>query len=186
MHTPGFDGILNGGDHWSGNKRRVSSGGSFMHRGDLETDAPRDEKALEIKEEEEESSQLLKPDRLSEDNSSHASSSSPSAPSINPPGSDLNEMENVMNDLSVNSRPNSGNHVAGMGLEAGTLGSAPTDLSILASIEWSYLDFSGNIQGMHPTLSCFTHSQLRPSYQVHFGRTPCKLGTISNTSPMTF
>ena len=54
-HGSGFDGILNSGEtQWGGKRRVASSGASLGTRGDPDPDSQRDDKPIQIKEEEEE------------------------------------------------------------------------------------------------------------------------------------
>jgi PERQ amino acid-rich with GYF domain-containing protein len=189
--TPGFDGILNSGETWT-SRRRASESGTRLNsgiplRGDGDGE-PQSASRLKIDEEEEEHHRHSgsTPDPVGQDASSqnlgHPPGDSPQGvePSINNdvPLSSVNGNESptscafhsatqpVPADVvTVQSSPNSA-----------PMTTAPLPVANPASIEWSYLDPQGQVQGMTQT-SRPPGAELITSLQARSRLSLCRSGT---------
>lgn len=134
-YTPGFDGILNGGDSWVA-RRRASEG--ILKGGGPSREASgdySDSGGLEIKEEDE-----LGQD--AEDGNQERVHSFQPDPS--PPGPDTRKMTQAPADTQTETPQR---YLESNGQNA-TLGmKPPPGITDLASVEWSYLDPQGQVQG---------------------------------------
>ncbi|KIK70410.1 hypothetical protein GYMLUDRAFT_32416 [Collybiopsis luxurians FD-317 M1] len=138
-HTPGFDGVLNGGDSWVA-RRRASEGIVTKASANPARDPGEDPKEVEIREEDEENN--------------------PDSQSKPEPQPGPNDKENSIVSGLVLERPdNIESTIAQMAIDApgqsATNSPASTSASIgppppgidLANVEWSYLDPQGQVQG---------------------------------------
>lgn len=156
--TSGFDGVLNGGESWVA-RRRASEGlsktGGAATSRDEPGGEPRDTKGLEITEEEEENNihspntqdrpsphePSPQPDSLISGGTSNVSQPSPAQ-----------GMETNIATLSISNSNNTGS--VDLAASAAAIG-PPPGLSDLASVEWSYLDPQGQVQGKNlPSETC--------------------------------
>lgn len=149
----GFDGVLNSGDSWS--RRRPSAGVAGTGSGTLARGEGKEEDALrsEIKEEE---------SRGYHSANTHDSDSAAVVDRLSSPGPDVFPSDATPDSqLSSLELDSVGQSMAGMSYEArnrpnsnprvlptiNTLPSGPPGLTDPASIEWSYLDPQGQVQG---------------------------------------
>ncbi|KAI0047672.1 hypothetical protein FA95DRAFT_1558882 [Auriscalpium vulgare] len=150
--TPGFDGVLNSGETWTSRRRASESVSKANARGDSDTEAPNGNK-LKIDEVEEEAPRSADlngkhDETLGERNApADRPPSEPPRPLDNSLSSHANGTLGTLNTESNDSPPanvDSSVHPAGVGPPGVNSQSAVPDL---ASIEWSYVDPQGQIQG---------------------------------------
>lgn len=155
---PGFDGVLSGGDSWTA-RRKAAEALAKSAGASREPGGETDSKAVEIKEEEE--PDIHVPVSLEDKTGSNIPSTvkQSDATSTADETSKEPEMESTMDlgDLSLGStsqdkpEASSGREVAGS-VVPDPPPSAQHQVD-LASVEWSYLDPQGNVQGKYMLLS---------------------------------
>jgi PERQ amino acid-rich with GYF domain-containing protein len=179
-HTPGFDGILNSGDTWV-SRRRASESGTRLNLGATPRadgdDEPQSTSSLKIDEEEEEQhrhSESIDPPVSQKKGASPQDLSPPSGDSLQEPK--LTDVDNtVSSPANGNEGPASSTlHTATHPVAADGLPVQPLTNSVSAtpssqlvpnpaSVEWSYLDPQGQVQGttsIVPTVSRLISSSL--------------------------
>ncbi|KAJ3983366.1 hypothetical protein F5890DRAFT_1442875 [Lentinula detonsa] len=136
-HTPGFDGVLNGGDSWVA-RRRASEGLVPKAPANSARDPGEDHKELEIREEDEEINPDSKPNPDPQLVPKDTTQSTSSVIAMQKPDKiDSGVALDVPGTHSISSSPASTS--ASIGL--------PPGIVDLSSIEWSYLDPQGQVQG---------------------------------------
>lgn len=140
--TPSFDGVLNGGDSWVARRRASETSLKSVVGASRDQEHQLDSKALEIREEEEDGSHQLQSSEHVEEKLNVSDSHSTSTTAASQP---------------TNNAPQDSRTV-GAGMPITANGSEPVDnpmangpppgIPDLASIEWSYKDPSGQVQGM--------------------------------------
>jgi PERQ amino acid-rich with GYF domain-containing protein len=148
--TPNFDGVLNSGDSWVARRRASESSlkagvGTSRDQGDQ-----LDNKASEIQEEEEDGGQQHQSQEHGEEKSGvsqqHATSiTGPSQSSNNVSLLDGQTVATDMARLSIGANDSTVKNITSNG--------PPPSIPDLASVEWSYKDPSGQIQGIYQSLS---------------------------------
>lgn len=159
--TPSFDGVLNTGDSWVARRRAsetsLKATGTSKDQGDQF-----DVKASEIREEEEEGGhQSQSVEHVGEKRDSSKTHGAPSQPSNNASGPDVHTVAADMAGLSLGANGSPVNE----SVDGLTNSGAPPGIPDLASVEWSYKDPSGQVQGIHQLLSdgklCFFYLTYR-------------------------
>lgn len=136
-YIPGFDGILSGGESWVARRRASEASlkpGTAPSR-ETNGDYQQESKASEILEEEEEDTSgrnLQKAD-------SHTTALGGKEPLLSDGQNAISGSANLSLDMNGSSAP--GSHSSSM------TSSLPTNITDYASIEWSYKDPSGQVQG---------------------------------------
>jgi PERQ amino acid-rich with GYF domain-containing protein len=152
--TPGFDGVLNGGDSWAGRRRLAEglqkSGGKEDAGGGDGQQLGRD---FEIKEEEEETETETDLDQGHAVPDGSESDNPPAAPapepSRSPPSTDASNLPSGVQVVDEGIRSLS----LTVETPTGTPGTTGISLSQdLADVEWSYLDPQGKLQGKSGTM----------------------------------
>ena len=139
-----FDGVLNGSDNpWNSGRSRGVSGHSFSGRL-KESDASKDAVDLEIKEEEESSESNVDNSEARPSDSETQQSSSDSSVHRE----DTIGINNGMEKLSIDPNLGEQDNNAQITFNHGQNG-IPWDVTQFAAIQWSYVDPTGNIQGMY-------------------------------------
>lgn len=144
--TPSFDGVLNGGDSWVARRRASETSlksGVGMSRD--QGDQP-DNKASEIREEEEDGSHQYQCSEPVEETSdtSHSRFSSTTAPSQPSHNASLQDVQAVVAGKSIGASGSG----APEPVDSFTSNGPPPGIPDLASVEWSYKDPSGQVQGI--------------------------------------
>ncbi|KAF5392406.1 hypothetical protein D9757_002183 [Collybiopsis confluens] len=139
-HTPGFDGVLNGGDSWVA--RRRASEGIINQSGNSARDPGEDPKELEIKEEDEENHPGSQPKSNSQHHSIHLQSSltggiAPDRPEI---------VESAITQMTIDVPIHNAQSVTSSPASTSASIGPPPGID-LAGVEWSYLDPQGHVQG---------------------------------------
>ncbi|KAG6857612.1 hypothetical protein H0H87_010180 [Tephrocybe sp. NHM501043] len=142
LNTPGFDGILGGGDSWVARRRASEAslkagGGTSREAG---VDQQPDRKASNIREEEEEASHEPKEDQRPSGEPHDPDHST--APQANPSLVNGQDVVAEMDHLSLN-----GGGTDAQGPINGISNASPAAVVDLTTVEWSYKDPSGQIQG---------------------------------------
>lgn len=158
--TSGFDGVLNGGESWVARRRasEAKTSGVVTSRGEPSGE-PHDTKGLEITEEEEENNHKdLHSPNTQDRPSPHEPSPSPQPDSTISGGTSVSQpspaqgIETNLANLSISNSNNTG--AVDLAAGAAAIG-PPPGLSDLASVEWSYLDPQGQVQGKNlPSETC--------------------------------
>ncbi|KZT22108.1 hypothetical protein NEOLEDRAFT_1157903 [Neolentinus lepideus HHB14362 ss-1] len=148
--SPGFDGVLNGGEGWN-LRRRPSEGPLRTANSSIDhgsADLHSDNQQHKIKEEEESAEANGGSSSGTQDSTVNGGDSSPAENAPRATLDTTDPLENGITDLSLG---NSTDHYTVGGLTAVTqldpVAVPPPGLTDLASIEWSYLDPQGQIQG---------------------------------------
>jgi len=151
--TPTFDGVLNGGESWVARRRTseglLRAGGSGTSR-DLGGEYQQDGKGSEIREEEENGHVVERKGEVHDKPSAHQPSQSPH-PDTSPSGGDASKEsilpENLTRNMGLAHLSLTGNCPSVDSLTSGSVIGSPPGLPDLASVEWSYLDPQGQVQG---------------------------------------
>jgi PERQ amino acid-rich with GYF domain-containing protein len=176
--TPGFDGILNSGETWTSRKRASESGTRLNSttplRGDGDGDGePQSASRLKIDEEEEEHRHHTQPtlDRTGQDVSSqnlgYTTGDSPQgveASIDNDTSSFVNGSEGLTSSAFHSAMQPAPADVVSVQSSANSapVATAPQPVTNPASIEWSYLDPQGQVQGTIQHLNYLVPNQFRP------------------------
>lgn len=132
-HTPGFDGVLNGGESWVA-RRRASEGLLPKIPANSARDPGEESKELEIREEDEENHLDSNPEPDPQLGSKATNQLAMQKPDKIESGAALD----VPATLSVSNSPASTSASVGL----------PPGIVDLSSVEWSYLDPQGQVQGI--------------------------------------
>ncbi|KAI0367506.1 hypothetical protein BV20DRAFT_970473 [Pilatotrama ljubarskyi] len=134
--TPGFDGVLS--ETWSARRRNADKSGNSLNKGDKEGEG--DTKGPDLKEEDELHAQEGKTGGPGGGTSSEAKHPNGSS---NPNATSVNQVNGQLEQLSINGQGDNQPSAAGNP-------NKPPGLGDLSSVEWSYLDPQGNVQGPFP------------------------------------
>lgn len=156
---PGFDGVLGGGDSWIARRKAAEAALKSSNNSREDSVSEPESKAVEIKEEEEE------PDlhKLAEDNDVRNSSSLLEGANVQsatdevPKDPNVQTLNNAMGNLSVGNNQFASDLSVGVSMLPGQVSLPPNQIQVdLASVEWSYLDPQGNVQGepLYPQCDC--------------------------------
>ena len=136
----GFDGVLNGNDAWGAGKRRTSSGQLAGSRID-ETDLDKGPGSAGIKEEDEESG------AGSGNKMSGGQPGSVSTSQLQPSAVEFDNVQEGVSRLSLGAPANESESFVPLSNANGLSNNSPDDVATFTSIQWTYLDPSGNVQG---------------------------------------
>jgi PERQ amino acid-rich with GYF domain-containing protein len=174
---PGFDGVLSGGDSWIARRKAAEALAKSTGASRGEPAGETGTKAVKIKEEDEEPDiattvtleDMAEPNIQSTPEQFNTTAGPPKEP-------EMQTINKDMGDLSLGQYGPEG--VSGGGTAATSLAPGPPlstqNHSDLASVEWSYLDPQGNVQGKPPFLSpCPSQVTMPTSAFAFFSRTFC-------------
>jgi PERQ amino acid-rich with GYF domain-containing protein len=147
--SPNFDGVLNGGDSWVARRRASETSLKSGVGTSRDQNDQLDNKALEIREEEEDSSHQHQSSEHVEEKPhlSQLHATSATAPSQSSNNASLRDGQTVAADMAHLSIGVNGSTVPEP-MDNLTSNGPPPGIPDLASVEWSYKDPSGQIQGI--------------------------------------
>jgi|SRR5882762_4210904 len=171
----GFDGVFSGGDSWVARRKAAEAQAKSAAASRGEPAGETDSKAVEIKEEEDEEPNFATAVNLEVKAGSNTQSTPEqfnTTPIINEASKEMENIDEDMGNLSLDyTNQPIPEALSAVGMAATSLAPGPPPTQNqpdLATVEWSYLDPQGNVQGKHPSLAPCPSQVTTPTYSFAF------------------